>query len=573
MKLIFKTLACVSFILVLALGLFLVAMALLPVEAHGQQLVGELTVQKDIVMTSYTPAVTTAKIYNIGGTLYWAGTPLAPGGAVTSVGLSMPTGFTVTNSPVMGAGTLTVTTSLSGMLKGADGAFAVATADVDYEAPHTTLAGYGITNGVPSTRTINSLPLSGNLVLTPVDLGASTVGGNLFALANPSAITFIRINAANTVDALGAADFRTAIGAGTSSLTDPVTETHGGTNQTTYTLGDTLYSSAANTLLKLAGNTTSTRKFLRQTGTGGGSPVSAAPAWDTLTSTDVGLASVTNDAQTKASIVPNTAPNAGQILVGNAGNTAYAPQAMGTDATLSSAGALTIANAAVTLAKMANMATASLIYRKSAGAGAPEVNTLATLKTDLAFAVGDLAAVANNTILGNISGGAAAPSALTGSNVRTICGLATTDTPRFLRLGIGAPADAIYKLYIYGTDNDQFVLDSDAGSRFTSFQMWHAGSAHALFQYDHTGSNFRITSGTGILLSFGTEYTDWVTINSTGNMHITSGSIQTGTPTGGTAAAWKLGIAATVNPTSPNRTIQLDVGGTLYYLAAKTTDD
>jgi hypothetical protein len=45
--------------------------------------------------------------------------------------------------------------------------------------------------------------------------------------------------------------------------------------------------------------------------------------------------------------------------------------------------ALTIANASVTLAKMANMATASLIYRKTAGAGAPEVNSLATLKTDL----------------------------------------------------------------------------------------------------------------------------------------------------------------------------------------------
>lgn len=43
----------------------------------------------------------------------------------------------------------------------------------------------------------------------------------------------------------------------------------------------------------------------------------------------------------------------------------------------------TIANDAVTLAKMADMATASLIYRKTAGTGDPEVQTLATLKTDL----------------------------------------------------------------------------------------------------------------------------------------------------------------------------------------------
>ena len=47
------------------------------------------------------------------------------------------------------------------------------------------------------------------------NLGATTVGGNLFTLANPSAIRFIRINANNTVSALSDSDFRTAIGAGT----------------------------------------------------------------------------------------------------------------------------------------------------------------------------------------------------------------------------------------------------------------------------------------------------------------------------------------------------------------------
>lgn len=56
-----------------------------------------------------------------------------------------------------------------------------------------------------------------------------------------------------------------------------------------------------------------------------------------------------------------------------------------TDVTGSGTGsfATTIAAGAVTLAKMANMATASLIYRKTASTGVPEVNTLATLKTDL----------------------------------------------------------------------------------------------------------------------------------------------------------------------------------------------
>ena len=44
---------------------------------------------------------------------------------------------------------------------------------------------------------------------------------------------------------------------------------------------------------------------------------------------------------------------------------------------------LTIQPGVVTLAKMANMATSSLIYRRTAGTGVPEVNTLAQLKTDL----------------------------------------------------------------------------------------------------------------------------------------------------------------------------------------------
>ena len=55
------------------------------------------------------------------------------------------------------------------------------------------------------------------------NLGATTVGANVFTLTNPSAITFPRFNADNTVSALDASTFRTAIGAGTSSTTGTVT--------------------------------------------------------------------------------------------------------------------------------------------------------------------------------------------------------------------------------------------------------------------------------------------------------------------------------------------------------------
>jgi hypothetical protein len=124
-------------------------------------------------------------------------------------------------------------------------------------------------------------------------LGATTVGGNMFTLTNPSAVTFPRFNADNTVSALDAATFRTAIGAGTGSgtvtsvggtgtvngitLTGTVTTsgnltlggtlsgvslttqvsgtlpaTNGGTGQSTYAVGDLLVGGATNTLTKLA---------------------------------------------------------------------------------------------------------------------------------------------------------------------------------------------------------------------------------------------------------------------------------------------------------------------------------
>jgi hypothetical protein len=53
------------------------------------------------------------------------------------------------------------------------------------------------------------------------NLGATTVGANIFTLTNPSAVTFLQMNADNTVSALDAASFRTAIGAsaGTGTVT------------------------------------------------------------------------------------------------------------------------------------------------------------------------------------------------------------------------------------------------------------------------------------------------------------------------------------------------------------------
>lgn len=69
--------------------------------------------------------------------------------------------------------------------------------------------------------------------------------------------------------------------------------TNGGTGQNAYAVGDILYSGVTDTLSKLAGNTTTTKKYLIQTGTGSGS---AAPEWSTIAGADVGgaVSSATN---------------------------------------------------------------------------------------------------------------------------------------------------------------------------------------------------------------------------------------------------------------------------------------
>jgi len=84
------------------------------------------------------------------------------------------------------------------------------------------------------------------------NFGATTLGGNLFTISNPSAVTFPRFNADNTVSSLNAADFRTAIGAGTGGGT--VTSVAGTGSANGLTLSGTVTSSGA---ISLSGSVTS----------------------------------------------------------------------------------------------------------------------------------------------------------------------------------------------------------------------------------------------------------------------------------------------------------------------------
>ena len=121
-------------------------------------------------------------------------------GTVTSVGMTVPTGLSVSGTPVTTSGTFAVTMT-------AGYSIPTTASQTNWDSAYTQRLQWdgGSTNLVAATGRSS--------------LGGTTVGQNFFTLANPAAITFPRINADNTVSALDAATFRTAIGAGTGSGT------------------------------------------------------------------------------------------------------------------------------------------------------------------------------------------------------------------------------------------------------------------------------------------------------------------------------------------------------------------
>ena len=134
--------------------------------------------------------------------------PPGNSGSVTSVDASGgATGLTFSGGPITSSGTLTLGGTLA------------------------------ITNG--GTGAITAAAARTNL-------GATTLGGNVFTITNPSAVTFPRFNADNTVSALDAATFRTAIGAGTGS--GSVTSVSGAGTVNGITLTGTVTTSGSLTL-------------------------------------------------------------------------------------------------------------------------------------------------------------------------------------------------------------------------------------------------------------------------------------------------------------------------------------
>lgn len=148
-----------------------------------------------------------------------------------------------------------------------------------------TLAATNGGTGINSYTTGNFIRAANSTTLeqrTPTqvrgDIGATTVGGNVFTLTNPSAISFIRINANNTVTARSAADFKedlalnnvenTALStwAGSTNITTLGTVTTGTWNGSTIGIGQG--GTGATTAADARSNLGATTKVMQNIGNG-----------------------------------------------------------------------------------------------------------------------------------------------------------------------------------------------------------------------------------------------------------------------------------------------------------------
>ena len=291
-------------------------------------------------------------------------------------------------------------------------------------------------------------------------------------------------------------------------------------------LTTTASSSASDDFIAVDGTTNGTRKLNAFSPTFGGN----ATVTGTLT---VNGASTLTGATTIGGILRIGDASTGLYFSENTGNVAYVTTGLGTAATGFYIGTAT------------NIPIRFLINSTVVGRFAPTTgNLLIGTEADIAGSgglrvAGTTASTSTSSGALVVSGGVGVAGAIyAGDNIRVTNSFAGLNGFSIFNTNTGG----LPGLYIEG-DGGEYAL---------------------IRRHNSTAANPRrleyIATGSGANHYFNTNTT-------------IAGTITTAAPSGGTAAAWKLGTVASVSPTSPNRTIEVDIGGTIYYIHAKTTNN
>lgn len=205
----------------------------------------------------------------------------------------------------------------------------------------------------------------------------------------------------------------------------------------------------------------------------------------TVTTTDLSLNNVTNDAQTKAAVVPNTAPSAGQLPVGNAGGTAYAPVTVSGDGTMASTGAITVTKTSGTA-----FGTSATMNTGTSGASVPLLNGANTWSALQSF-TGGMSSGSSPPAVTAGTGGVAAGAEGT---VPTVCAavgvdclywdstqhgpLLSRNNGSYLPLPQAPASTTVGHVVLFNATNGGLLSDGGAPSTVTTFS---AGALSPLF--------------------------------------------------------------------------------------------
>lgn len=218
-----------------------------------------------------------------------SGLMVTSAGAVPSFSTDIPTAVTIGTAYIYRVGGTDVSVSDGGTGNSSATAYAVLCGGTTSTNPFQSVSGVGTLNQVLISQGAGALPIWGS------------VPGVV-----PAALT--KVDDTNVTLTLGGTPTTALLQATSITVgwSGQLAATRGGTGIGTYTLGDTLYSSAANTLSKLAGNITTVKQYLSQTGTG---VVSAAPSWETISGGDITGAALTKVDDTNVTLTLGGSPS------------------------------------------------------------------------------------------------------------------------------------------------------------------------------------------------------------------------------------------------------------------------